>query len=215
MSLLTILERAARGEFPSDNGSVEVLPSPVGACDVVVALTAHSFVAADVSEAWVDERFPRDDFTGPLRADFVAALAGKLGVKPGSIDVLLFAAGSSAKGPVELLEVGEGDSRTDRARQYRDEVRSYTDQRRSGIINLGKGVDRRWELSIELESSQRTQGAGRTLIEAARALVPENEFLFASVAPGNARCLRATLAAGFRPLGAEVLFLTRPERILR
>ena len=30
--------------------------------------------------------------------------------------------------------------------------------------------------------------------------------LFAQVAPGNAASLRAVAAAGFRPLGAEVLF---------
>jgi hypothetical protein len=40
--------------------------------------------------------------------------------------------------------------------------------------------------------------------------VPPDEFLFASIAPGNARCLRAALAAGFAPLGGEVLFLVRP-----
>jgi RimJ/RimL family protein N-acetyltransferase len=32
--------------------------------------------------------------------------------------------------------------------------------------------------------------------------------VFAQVAPGNAASLRAFLAAGFRPIGSEVLFLT-------
>ncbi len=45
------------------------------------------------------------------------------------------------------------------------------------------------------------------LIRAARGLVPPGQYLFAPVAPGNARALRAALAAGFRPLGGEVLFL--------
>ncbi|HEV2894220.1 MAG TPA: class I SAM-dependent methyltransferase [Actinomycetota bacterium] len=40
----------------------------------------------------------------------------------------------------------------------------------------------------------------------ARHLVPPGEVLFAQVAPGNAASLRVVEAAGFRPIGAEVLF---------
>ena len=40
----------------------------------------------------------------------------------------------------------------------------------------------------------------------ARHLVPAREVLFAQVAPGNAASLRVVEAAGFRPIGAEVLF---------
>lgn len=47
------------------------------------------------------------------------------------------------------------------------------------------------------------------MLLAARALVPEGEIAFAQVAPGNASSLRAFLAAGFSPIGSEVLFLTR------
>ena len=41
---------------------------------------------------------------------------------------------------------------------------------------------------------------------AARGCVPEGEPLFAQVAPGNAASVRSVLAAGFRPIGSEVLF---------
>jgi RimJ/RimL family protein N-acetyltransferase len=41
---------------------------------------------------------------------------------------------------------------------------------------------------------------------AARHLTPPGEPLFAQVAPGNAASLRVVEAAGFRPIGAEVLF---------
>jgi hypothetical protein len=37
-------------------------------------------------------------------------------------------------------------------------------------------------------------------------LTPPGEPLFAQVTPGNAASLRVVEAAGFRPLGAEVLF---------
>jgi len=41
-----------------------------------------------------------------------------------------------------------------------------------------------------------------------QASIPEGDVVFAQVAPGNAASLRAFLAAGFRPIGSEVLFLT-------
>ena len=36
----------------------------------------------------------------------------------------------------------------------------------------------------------------------------DGDVVFAQVAPGNAASLRAFLAAGFSPIGSEVLFLT-------
>lgn len=53
-------------------------------------------------------------------------------------------------------------------------------------------------------------GHGRALLADALSLVPEGEPVFAAVAPGNARSLRAFLACGFVPLGSEVLL--RPHR---
>jgi hypothetical protein len=48
---------------------------------------------------------------------------------------------------------------------------------------------------------------GRALFCSARSLIPPDEYVFAAVAPGNARALRAATGGGFRPLGGEVLFL--------
>jgi hypothetical protein len=53
------------------------------------------------------------------------------------------------------------------------------------------------------------RGTGRGLIGDALRLVPAGEPVFAAVAPGNARSLRAFLAAGFTPLGSEVLTCSR------
>jgi hypothetical protein len=210
VTLLSLLEQAARGSFPADGGEIDVLPSPSGPCDAVVALTGHSIVAAGVTEAWVQERVPRDDLTGPMRPDFVAALAQELGAPPGSVDVLLVAPRLSSAPPAELLEVAHGDARTERARRYRREVRSYADRDSGGFVNMGRGLEGRLDLSIELPPDSRSTGTGRRIMEAARTLVPPGESLFASIAPGNARCLRAALAAGFTPIGGEVLFLVRP-----
>lgn len=44
------------------------------------------------------------------------------------------------------------------------------------------------------------------LAAAALGLVPAGAPLFAQVAPGNSSSLRAVLAAGYQPIGSEVLF---------
>jgi hypothetical protein len=49
-------------------------------------------------------------------------------------------------------------------------------------------------------------GVVELLAAAGRHLTPLGEPLFAQVATGNAASLRAVQAAGFRPIGAEVLF---------
>ena len=46
----------------------------------------------------------------------------------------------------------------------------------------------------------------RLMALAARALLEPGELVFAQIAPGNVASLRAALAAGFRPVAAEILF---------
>ena len=53
----------------------------------------------------------------------------------------------------------------------------------------------------------RGRGLGRTLAAVSMLAVPRGERVFMQVAPGNVASLRAVLGAGFRPIGAEVLFL--------
>lgn len=62
------------------------------------------------------------------------------------------------------------------------------------------------EVAFEVDPTRRNRGLGRSLVAAARQLTPPGEPLFAQVAPGNAASLRVVEAAGFRPIGAEVLF---------
>ena len=61
-------------------------------------------------------------------------------------------------------------------------------------------------MAFEVDPARRNHGLGRRLVAAARHLVPPGEVLFAQVAAGNAASLRVVEAAGFRPIGAEVLF---------
>jgi L-amino acid N-acyltransferase YncA len=76
------------------------------------------------------------------------------------------------------------------------------------VVVLGRGLAGRREVSLEIDEAARRRGLGRRLLLGARSLIPEGDVVFAQVAPGNAASLRAFLAAGFRPIGSEVLFLT-------
>ncbi|MYS16437.1 GNAT family N-acetyltransferase, partial [Streptomyces sp. SID4982] len=68
---------------------------------------------------------------------------------------------------------------------------------------LGRGLGGRVEVAVEVGEEARHRGLGRALATAARHLA--GEPVWAQVAPGNARSVRAFLAAGYRPVGAEVL----------
>ena len=121
---------------------------------------------------------------------------------------------SSARGapaPHRLRERLDADDhpRVRYARSLRGDVRVYGDER--GLVTLADGTAGRRELSIELDDVDAGgAGRGRSLLKDALTLVPTGEAVFAAVSPGNARSLRAFLAAGFEPLGSEVVL--RPVR---
>lgn len=75
-----------------------------------------------------------------------------------------------------------------------------------GIVIIGRGLARRREVSLEVAAEARNAGLARRLALSARALVPLDEPLWAQVAPANAASVRAILAAGYRPIGAESSF---------
>jgi RimJ/RimL family protein N-acetyltransferase len=76
----------------------------------------------------------------------------------------------------------------------------------TGVLVVGRGLCNRWEIGYEIAPDARGKGLGRRLVAAARGLVPSGEPLWAQIAPGNAASMRSTLAAGFVPVAAEVLF---------
>ncbi len=209
-----LLRDAARGVFPPADGSVRVVGPPPGSADAVVAFTAHHVIAADVSPDAVLERLAPGELGAPMNARFLAWLADSLGSAPGSLDVVLTAFGIAGGEPaVELVrrDTLANHPRVARAIRYRDDLAVYADREERGVVIVGRGLARRWEVSLELDPAYRGIGLGRSLAEAVRELVSADEVLFAQVAPGNAASLRAFLAAGFRPIGAEVLF-PRPRK---
>jgi RimJ/RimL family protein N-acetyltransferase len=88
-------------------------------------------------------------------------------------------------------------------------VKVWTDPDRRAVLVVGRGLAGRLEVAFEVDPDWRGHGLGRALVTTARTLVPEGEPVFAQVAPANAASMRALLAAGFRPLGAELLFQPR------
>ena len=61
-----------------------------------------------------------------------------------------------------------------------------------------------------MDPGRRGTGLGRGLAAAARHLLPAGTPLWAQIAPANAASVRAFLAAGFTPVGAEA-HLTHDE----
>jgi GNAT superfamily N-acetyltransferase len=206
--LLRLLHDAARGLPPAPDGAVEVWPPPPGRVDAVLAFTAHHLVAAAVDPELVAAQLPEGDLSAPMGAVFLAWLGQRLGSRPGSLDVVLAADGLGGPAPLDLRPGmdPERHPRAVRALRYRGDLEVWTDQAGAGVLVLGRGLAGRRELAFEVDPARRNRGLGRLLAAAGRHLTPQGEPLFAQVAPGNAASLRTVEAAGFRPVGAEVLF---------
>jgi GNAT superfamily N-acetyltransferase len=205
MSLLDVLRAAAEGRPPEPDGTVDVMPQQ-GPAAGVVAFSAHFVVCADVDHGWVRDRLPPGDFNAPLGARFLVALADRIGADVGSIDVVLVAQSTGAPPDDSLEEISTREHpRVVRALRYRDEVRVWRTSDGAGRLVVGRGLAGRWETAFEVEPAARGRGLGRHLAAAATALVPPGEHVWAQVAPGNAASLRAVVAAGYRPVCAEVL----------
>jgi GNAT superfamily N-acetyltransferase len=182
---------------------VLTLPAPLGARAVVVGGTAWHVGAADVDPAWVARETADHPLSAPLGARFLAALADRVGAEPGVLDVVLVAPSSSAP-DVELVPADVDHPRVARAHLHRTDVRVWTTSDGCGLLTVGSGIAGRWEMSLEVEPAARGRGLGTALAAAAPTLVEGP--LWAQVAPANTASLRAFLAAGYRPVGAEVLF---------
>lgn len=190
-------------------GAVTLLPGPDGhAVAAVLGFTAHHVIAADADPEWLTSQLGESEMTRPMKPGFLAALGEHLDATPGGQDVLLVAGHGAQSRPVGIVVAANpaalNHPRVERALRYRKDVRVATMP--GGLVTVGRGLARRWELSIEVAESGRSAGLGRTLAEYGRTLVPTGAVLWAQVHPANVASLRAFLAAGYRPVGAEVLF---------
>jgi hypothetical protein len=204
--LAALLTAVASGDFPPPDGTVTVVPQPSPRDAGVLALTAHTVIFADVEPAWVAQRLPADDLSAPLNPPFLSELTSRTGRRVNNIDMLCFAPALPGPPPTALAQVpASGHPRAARARRYRDGVRAW--EADGGLLILGRGVAGRWEIAVEVDPGRRGQGVGRRLALAGRHLVPPREPLWAQIAPGNSASVRAFLAAGYLPVGAEALLV--------
>ena len=174
---------------------------------LVVGGAGWHVVAADVDPAWVAAAVAHDPIAAPLGARFLAALADEVGAEPGVLDAVLVGPSAPAERGLPLVEVPPGEHpRVARALRHRSGVRVWTTPDGAALLTLGRGVGGRWEASVEVDPAAQGRGLGTALVAAVPGLVPGGAPVWAQVAPANLASLRAFLAAGWRPVCAEVLF---------
>lgn len=203
--LLELYLAAASGHFPAVDGTVRVLPPFDRGIEASVGFTGHAIVATALDPTRVLAR-DIDAFGGALSPPFLSWLAGEAG-HIGSLDVTLVAHGRGG-GRLPRRHDLDQHPRVRLARSLRHDVQVHADER--GLVTLSRGLAGRPELSIEVTTDQQGHGLGPHLLAEALALVPAGDPIFAAVAAGNARSLRAFLALGFTPIGCEVII--QPER---
>lgn len=201
------LDAAAHGVFPPADGRVEVVASPEGLADVVIGFTGHLVIAADIDPDAVAAKLPDGDFSVWMAASTLSWIGEQLGSQPLTFDALLCARGDGSGPSSWLREIDALDHpRVVRAARYRRDMRIFSTHDEAGVLVVGRGIGDRWEIGYEVEPGARGAGLGRRIVAAARGLVPANEPVWAQVAPGNAASLRSTMAGGFVPVAAEVVF---------
>jgi GNAT superfamily N-acetyltransferase len=200
--LADVLADVAAGRFPPVDGGVTVVPAPSPRDSGVLGFTAHAVVFADADPAWVTAQLPAGDLAAPLSPAFLQALCRHTGREMHTIDMLCTATPRPGPPPLGLVpEPDRSHPRIARALRYRDDVRAWRAD--GGVVLLGRGIAERWEASVEVDPGSRGHGLGRALAAAARHLVPPGTPLWAQISPANAASVRAFLAAGFTPVGAE------------
>jgi hypothetical protein len=209
--LADLMRAVADGGSPAtDDGPVKgltVVVPPDERSVGVLAFAGHNVVSVDLGPEWVRAWLPDDDLAAPLSAPFLTVLAGATGRSLDNLDLVLVAPATGRPNGMELTELTEFveplPARLARALAQRIGVRAWRCP--GGLLTLGRGVAGRWEVSVEVDTALRGFGLGRGLFTAVRGMLPAGEHVWAQVAPGNAASVRAALAAGFRPVGAEVL----------
>ncbi|TMR25655.1 GNAT family N-acetyltransferase [Nonomuraea turkmeniaca] len=204
ITLHDILAAAGQGRLPQPGAGPTIVPQPSRRDAGVIAFTAHNVVFADLDHGWIRSRLPEGDLSAPLNPPFLGQLEVRMERRVNNIDMLALGSPCAGRPPIDLAEVmDEAHPRVERARRYRDDVCVWTCA--GGVLIIGRGVAGRWEVAIEVDPADRGRGLGRALARAARHLT--GHPLWAQIAPGNAASVRAFLAAGYVPIGAEALLV--------
>ena len=179
----------------------------------MVAFPGRIVVAAAVDRRWVESWTRDGDLSTPLNPLFLGALEEMLRLEVNNIDAIMVAESLPGDPELDVTPVADptrydgAHPRVVRALRFRQDVRVWAAD--GGLLLLGRGLAGRWEVAVEVDQERRGTGLGRALARAARHLVPEQRPVWAQVAPGNAASMRAFLAAGYAPVGAEALLMPR------
>jgi hypothetical protein len=197
--LLDVLLDAADGRFPRADGEITVHGPLDGGLEAVVAFTGHAHVATRLDR---DELLGlgADGFGGAVSPAVVTTMAG--GGIIGSADVTMVGLGTGDPALEQRPDLAD-HPRVRHAMEIRDDVRVFANT--DGLVTISVGLASRTEMGVALFDGGDRPGRGRSLIGQALTLVDAGKPLFAAVAPGNARSLRAFLAAGFVPVASEII----------
>ena len=204
-----ILSNAARGDFPDVDGAWERAEPWHEGVEGVVALTGHALIAVsdDVSDGRIDA-LGANGFGGATNPRLVSGLAGDGWID--ALDVVLVANGLGGEPALVPRSDLRNHPRAEHATAVRTRVTTfgYAAADDHTLVTLATGLGGLPELGIEVDPRKGHTGAEVT--EAALTLVPRDQVVVAACAPGNARALRAALAAGFEPVASVQLW--RPHR---
>ena len=211
------LTDATNGVFPAIDGGVTFVPAFIGpegstTLEVVVAFTGHAFIATSTDPALLLEAGA--DGYGMASSPPVLSLLGGANAGErkrasfGVTDATLFSRGTgSGHSRLAIRTDLDDHPRVRHARTIRHDVIVYGDER--GLVTLGTGLAGRREMSVEAVPDGQGRGFGRSLIVDALELISKGDIVFAAVAPGNARSIRAFLGVGFKIIGSETI-IVRP-----
>jgi hypothetical protein len=202
-ALAALFADVLAGRYPESDGGFDVIaPDATTGLHAVLSFTGHAVVATDRPADEV-AALGLDGYGGAHHPDVLRALAGP-GGWIGVLDLMLWAEATGVGGTtLERTTAHDGHHRVRYARDSRIDVQVWADER--GLVTVGRGLGGRTEIGIELhDEAPHGQGHGRAMWRDVLAELPPGP-VWASCAPGNARSVRALLAAGFQAVGAEVL----------
>lgn len=207
--LASVLRAAAVGGWPAADGGWTTLPDWRPGVGAVVAFTGHAYVCSDRQPARERlEALGCNGFGGATLPAVAMELAGPHGWID-CLDVLLIAHGRGLQTPALRARPDLADHpRAVHARLTRGEVTTfgYADPHRRDVATVGQGPGDLPMIGVEVDEP----GRGSRIFADVLDLLPP-DLVLASVAPGNARSLRAALRAGFGIIGSVQLFVPAAE----
>jgi hypothetical protein len=204
-----VLSRAATGDFPDVDGAWRRVEPWREGVEGVIAFTGHALLALepDVTDADVDA-LGADGFGGASNPRLVARLAS--GGWIDSLDIVLVARGRGGEPALVPRSDLRNHPRAEHATVIRSQVRTfgYADPHDHTLVTLACGLGGLLEVGVETDPAG--SHSGTDVVRDSLTLVPADQVVVATCAPGNARALRAFLSAGFEPVASVQLW--HPER---